>query len=84
MGFDIFSPIVLDIQIWASFDPNLEWRQNVRLGMSHGITILKNWSPKWIANLQKTILIEFDLFITVGIEYTNLAPFWSNFDFMTF
>ena len=39
-----FSPIVIDIQIWASFDPTLERRQNKGLGMGHNITILKNWS----------------------------------------
>ena len=24
-----------------------------------------------------------DLFITVGLYHTDLAPFWPNFDFMT-
>ena len=46
--------------------------------MGH-ITILKNW----ITNLEKTIVIEFDLSITVRIYYANLAPFGPNFDFMT-
>ena len=41
MGYDIFSTIVLDIQIWVSFDPILEWRQNEELGMGHKITVLK-------------------------------------------
>ena len=35
--------------------------------MDYNITILKNWSQKWITNLEKTIVIEFDLFITVEI-----------------
>ena len=35
MSFDLFSPIVLDIQIWVSFDPILEWCQNEGLGMGH-------------------------------------------------
>ena len=48
MSFNLISPIVLDIiQIWASFDPILEYiRQNERLGMGHNITALKNWSQK--------------------------------------
>ena len=41
MGYDIFSPIVLDIQIWVSFDPILEWRQNKELGRGHNIAVLK-------------------------------------------
>ena len=83
MGFDLFSPKVLDIQIWASFDSILEWRQNAGLRMGHNITILKNWSQKWINNPEKTTVIAFDLFIPVGILYTRLAPFWPNFHFMT-
>ena len=69
MSFDLISPIVLDIiQIWASFDPILEYiRQNERLGMGHNITALKNWSQKWITNPEKIIVIEFDLSISVGI-----------------
>ena len=53
MGFDPFSPIVLDIQIWASFDPILEWRQKEGLGMGHDIRILKNWFQKWVTKLEK-------------------------------
>ena len=41
MGYDIFSPVVLDIQIWVSFDPILKWRQNEELGIGHNITVLK-------------------------------------------
>ena len=41
MGYDIFSPIEVDIQIWVSFGPILEWRQNKELGMDHDITVLK-------------------------------------------
>ena len=66
MGFDLFSTIVLDIQIWASFDPILEWRQNEELGMSDNITIVKSWSQKWNTNIEQIVVIEFDLFITVG------------------
>ena len=66
MGFDLFSPIVLDIQIWASFDPILEWRQNEEFGMSDNITIVKSWSQKWNTNIEQIVVIEFDLFITVG------------------
>ena len=83
MGFDLFSPTLLDTKIWASFDPILEWRQNKGLKMGHNITILKNWSQKWINNLEKTTVIAFELFITVGIRYTNLAPIGRNFHFMT-
>ena len=36
-----------------------------------------NCSPR-----KKTIVIEIDLLITVGISYTNFAPFWSSFDFL--
>ena len=31
--------------------------------MGYNITVLKNWSQKWIANLEKTIVIEFDFFL---------------------
>ena len=72
----LFTQIVLDIQIWVSFELILEWHQNGGLGMDHIIN-LNVWSSKWITNLKKTV-IQFDLFITVGIEYTNMAPFWLN------
>ena len=49
--------------------------------MGHEITVLRNWSQKGITNLEKTVVIEFDLFITVGISYTDLTSFWP--DFMT-
>ena len=42
MGFELSSPIVLGIQIWASFVSILELRQNKKLGIGHYITILKN------------------------------------------
>ena len=76
MGFDVSLLVVLDVQIWASFDPILEWRENEGLGMGHNyhnftiitiITISKNWSHKWITNLEKNMIIEFDLFNTFGI-----------------
>ena len=47
--------------------------------MGHKITVLRNWSQKGITNLEKTVVIEFDLFITVGISYTDLTSFWPNF-----
>ena len=50
--------------------------------MGH-IIILNAWSQKGITNLKKNIVTEFDLFITVGIEYTNMAHLWLNFNFMT-
>ena len=40
------------MQIWASSDPILEWRQNKGLGMSHNISF-KNLNSKWISNLEK-------------------------------
>ena len=61
MGFDLFSPIVLDIQIWTSFDPILEWRPYSGLGIGHNMTIKKNWSQKWTTNLEKTTVIEFEI-----------------------
>ena len=51
--------------------------------MGYNITVLKNWSQKWITNLEKTIVIEFDFFSSHEILYTNLAAFWPNFYFMT-
>ena len=39
MGFDVFSPTVLDIQIWAYFDLILEKGQ--------GLTILKKCFPNF-------------------------------------
>ena len=69
MDFDLFSPTALDIEIWVCFDPILEWRQNEGLGMSQNNAVLKNWSQKWVTNLDKTIVIEFDLFITFGVKY---------------
>ena len=89
MGFDVSLLVVLDVQIWASFDPILEWRENEGLGMGHNyhnftiitiITISKNWSHKWITNLEKNMIIEFDLFnIIWNIVYKFdpvLAQFW--------
>ena len=38
MGFDLFLPIALDIQVWASVGSTLEWCQNKGLGMGHNIT----------------------------------------------
>ena len=67
MGFELSSPIALDIQIWASCDPTLELRQKEVLRIIHNIIIFKNWSQKSVTNLEKAIVIEFDLFITVGI-----------------
>ena len=52
MAYDLFSRIVLDIQIWVSFDPILEWRQNMGFEMDHDIITLKNWSQKWITEKQ--------------------------------
>ena len=78
----LFTQIVLDIQIWVSFELILEWHQNEGLGMDHNIINLNVWSSKWITDLKKTV-IQFDLFVTVGIKYTNMAPFWLNFAFMT-
>ena len=49
--YDLSSLIELDIQLWASFKPILEFRQSKRLGMDHNITILKNCPQKWITNL---------------------------------
>ena len=46
MGSELSSPIVLDIQIWASLEPILERRQNEDLGMGYSITIFKIWSQK--------------------------------------
>ena len=77
----LFSQIVLDIQIWVSFEPILEWHQNEGLGMSHNITILNIWFRKGITKLKKTVS-KFDIFLTVGIEYTNMVHFWLRFDYM--
>ena len=41
MGFDFFSPILLDIKIWAIFDPISERRQKEGLRKDHNITVLK-------------------------------------------
>ena len=38
---------------------------NKGLGMGHNISVLKNWSQKGVADLEKTTVIEFDVFITV-------------------
>ena len=46
MVYDLFSPIVQDIQIGANFDPILGLRQSKGLGKGHNITVLKNWSHK--------------------------------------
>ena len=45
---------------------------------------MKKLVPKMNSNLEKNIVIEFNTFITVGIQYTHLAPFCLNFYFMTF
>ena len=42
MSFDPLQPsIVLDMQVWASFERVLKWRQNEGLGMVNNITISK-------------------------------------------
>ena len=46
MGSELPSPVVLDIQIWASFEPILERRQNGELRMGYNITIFKIWFQK--------------------------------------
>ena len=51
--------------------------------MGRNITVLKTGLKNELITPQKNIVIECDLFITVGIQYTNLAPIWSNFDLMT-
>ena len=38
MGFDFFSPILLDIKIWAIFDPISERRQKEGLRKDHNIS----------------------------------------------
>ena len=62
------------------FWPILEWCQNEWLRMGHNITVLKNRSHKWIANLEKTIVIEFNIFFhswnIVYIFVSVLAQFW--------
>ena len=52
MAYDLFSRIVLDIQIWVFFDPSLEWRQNMGFEMDYDIITLENWSQKWITEKQ--------------------------------
>ena len=50
--------------------------------MGHKITVLKTGLKSELITPKKhSYWIWF--FITVGIEYTNLAPFWPNVDFMT-
>ena len=79
MGFGRFSPIVLDIQICASFDPILVRPEIGELGMVHSITTLKNWSQKWIANLKKNIVIKLEIW---NIVY-KYDPLEAHFNFMT-
>ena len=50
--------------------------------MGHNITVLKNWSQKWITNLEKTIAIEFVFFYHSWNIVYKLGSFWPNFDFM--
>ena len=49
--------------------------------MGRNITILNIWFQKGITKLKKTVS-KFDLFLTVGIEYTNMVHFWLRFDYM--
>ena len=67
MGFELSSPLVLDIKILISFGPILEWRQNKGFGIVHNTTVSKSWSHKRISSLEKTIVVKFDLFVTVGV-----------------
>ena len=81
MHFDFFSPIVPYIQIWACFDLILEWPQNEGLGMGHNITVLKNWSQKWIASVKKS-LSQFEfiqiwpLFVSIYYDATRIVKFF--------
>ena len=79
MGFDLFSPIVLDIQIWISFDPILDWRQNKGLGMGHNIFTKLVLNMNYYLEKNSYWIWSFN---TVQTYNTNLAPFWANFDFM--
>ena len=81
MDFDFFSPIVPYMQIWACFGLILEWPQNEGLGMGHNITVLKNWSQKWIASVKKS-LSQFEysiqiwpLFVSIYYDATRIVKF---------
>ena len=74
--------MVVDVQIWTSFDPILEWLPNKGLGMGHNIPISKKMVS--IKGLENIIIIEFDLSVQYSILYTTckqinpiLAQFWS-------
>ena len=56
MGYNIFSPIVLNKQIWVSFDPILEWRQNKELRMGHNIAVLKTGLKNELVTPKKQLL----------------------------
>ena len=43
MGFDIFSSIVLDIQVLVSFDTILEWCHNEELGMGRNLLFISQF-----------------------------------------
>ena len=66
--------MVVDVQIWTSFDPILEWLPNKGLGMGHNITVSKKWSQllpsktPWLLNL---ILV-----YNLQRNWPNLAQFW--------
>ena len=63
MGFWPFSTRYGNLGL---FDPILEWRLNEGLEMGHNITIYKNGLENELLTSKKTV-IEFHLFITVGI-----------------
>ena len=75
-----FSRIVLDIQIWTSFDPILEWRQKEESGMGHNIIILKNWFQKSINNLEKTMvfLLQLEYNLQIWPLFGTILTLWGH------
>ena len=79
IGYDIFSPIVLDIQIWVSFGPILEWRQEEELGMGHNITVSKTGLKNEMITPEKHSYWIWSFYHSWNIVYKFgpfLAQFW--------
>ena len=79
MCYDIFSPIVLDIQIWVSFGPILEWRQNKELWMDHNIIVLKSGLNNELITSKKHSYWIWSFYHSWNIVYKFgpfLAQFW--------
>ena len=67
MGFDFFSPILLDIKIWAIFDPISERRQKEGLRKDHNISFKTGLKSELLTTKKKHCYLIFLLQLEYSI-----------------